>query len=374
MMVMDRLSTLTDQRLKQTRADDFCRWMTCRVIAHYEKNEGPLEMFRRLWPNSPNLGIVDRAFRSKAAIPAGGAVPSSPWGYDLAGGELGAAFLEYIQPQTIAGRIQRMRRVPFNTPVTRSTAQLSGFWAGNGKPKAVTSGVLDGVTLRPATIAGLFVLSRELFRFSAEGSVEFLRDELAAGLRTFRDTQFIDPSVAAVSDISPASVTNGLVPAHTSTGDVLEDLRELVGAYLAAGGKLETATLVMSSRNAVALALRSGAGGTPLFPNLGVNGGTVGGLPTIASDAVGAYLVLLDAAGIVINDTLGMSFQISQQATLELLDNPTNSSTTPTATSMVSLFQVNSAALKIEQHTNWERLGGAALVDSVDYLVEGSPS
>jgi hypothetical protein len=117
---------------------------------------------------------------------------------------------------------------------------------------------------------------------------------------------------------------------------------------------------------------RPGIVGGPHFSALGR---VVGGLPTIASDAVGAYLFLLDAAGIAINDQLGTTFSISEQASLEMADDPTGSSTTPTAaTSMVSLFQVGSVGVKLEQHVNWSRLGAAAMVDSVNYLVEGSPA
>jgi hypothetical protein len=197
---------------------------------------------------------------------------------------------------------------------------------------------------------------------------------LTAGVATFLDEQFIDPTNAGVADVNPASITNGVSASHTSTGDVVEDLRELVAGYVADGGSLASAVILLSSQNASALAIRSGVTGSPTFPGLTVSGGTLAGVPALASDSVGAQLVMVDQRGIVIADELGFDAAISQAATLEMSDNPTNNSVTPTGTTLFSVWSSNAVALKVERFINWQRLGAIALVDSVDYVSEGSPA
>jgi hypothetical protein len=373
---MDRLSSLTDRQLKQIRVLDFCRWMQCCVSAALERDgESALQRFERLWPRSPNLTTVERGYHihTKALVPSGGTTPPA-WGATLAAAELGHAFAEFIQPTTLIGRIDRLRHVPFGISVSRSTTELTGYWAGGGRPKPVSAGTFDGVILRPAVASGMAILSRELFRFSAPGSTEFIRDELGAGVTSFLDRQFIDPANTGVPDVNPAAITAGVAASHTSTGDVVEDLRELVSGYVAAGGSLASAVILLSSQNASALAIRSGVTGSPQFPGLTASGGVLAGVPAVASDSVGTQLVMVDARGIIIADDLGLDFSISQAASIEMLDNPTNNSTTPTATTMVSLYMTNSVSLKIERFVNWQRLGAISIVDSVDYLTEGSPA
>jgi hypothetical protein len=367
------LSTLTRAQLLKLKASDFVRWIGTRATA--DEGEPPVEKFRRRWPNSPHHGAIERHDRAimKGAVPA--ATPTDPtWAEALAQFELATAFAEYVQPLTLLGRIQNLRRVPFNTPVARSTQPITGYWAGTGRPKPISAGAFDSATLRPAIASGLAVFTRELLRFAAPGSEAFVRDEMAAGLTTFLDEQFVDPTNAGVTDVYPASITSGVTAAGTSAGDVLEDVRTLTTAYLADGGSLSSAVLLISSANAVALAARSGVIGSPQLSGLTVSGGVVAGLPCVASDSVGPQLILLDARGVVLADQLGLIVQAARQTNLEMSDTPTGNAATGTATSMVSLFQTNSVALRVERFINWERLGAIAVVEGVNYLTEGSPS
>jgi hypothetical protein len=44
-----------------------------------------------------------------------------------------------------------------------------------------------------------------------------------------------------------------------------------------------------------------------------------------------------------------------------MLDNPTNDSVTPTATTMVSMFQTHSVALRAERVVNWSKRRSSAV-------------
>ena len=365
------LSRLTRDQVLRIKATDYVKWIGTSATA--DDGEPPLAVFRRRWPNSPNIDVIERHLHTltRGAVPA---ATGTGWAGVLADFTLAHAFAEFVQPFTILGRIENLRRVPFRTPVSRSTASIVGYWAGNGRPKPLSAGSMDTATLHPATASGIVVVSREVATFAAPGSEAFLRDEMKAGLAKFLDEQFVDPANAGVTDVHPASITNGVVASGVSSGDVLEDLRMLISGYLANGGSLTSAVLLISSQNAVALAARSGVTGSPVFPGLTVEGGTLAGLPAIASDSVGAQLILVDARGVLMADESGLVIEAARQTALEMSDTPTNNSSTATGTSMVSLFQTNSIALRVERFLNWSREGAIAIITGVNYLVEGSPS
>ena len=86
-------------------------------------------------------------------------------------------------------------------------------------------------------------------------------------------------------------------------------------------------------------------------------------------------VVAVDSAQLFIADEGGLEVTISRRGTLEMSDTPTNDTVTPAATSMVSLWQTNSAALKCDRFMTWDIPSGAvAVMDDVNWLAVGSPS
>ena len=90
------------------------------------------------------------------------------------------------------------------------------------------------------------------------------------------------------------------------------------------------------------------------------------------SKAAGNKLVLIDAANLVVTDE-GLEVKQSEQAAIEMLDNPTNNSATPTGTNVVSMFQANATALRLIRWLHWT----LATDDAVSYLelpIDNSPN
>jgi hypothetical protein len=234
--------------------------------------------------------------------------------------------------------------------------------------------VLDTVTIPPGKITGLVVLTDELLKLAAAGSEEFLREEMKNGLVAFLDSQFVDPTVAAIPDVSPASITNGLTPVASSgstAAAAVADIKALLVEYVANGGKIETCVLLLSSQNAVALNLT----GNVAFEKLTREGGTLAGLPAVASDSLADQIVALDSRRVFLADDGTINISAARHASLEMLDNPTNNASTATGTSLLSLWATNSAALRVERYLNWSASDGAvAVLDGANYLAAGSPS
>lgn len=309
----------------------------------------------------------------KANVSAGSTLSGS-WAEDLVSdGAAFADFVEYLRPMTImgkfgAGGIPSLRRVPFRVPLVSQTAGGEGYWVGEGAAKPLTSFDFSRTTLEPLKVANIAVLTEEVIRDSSPSAEMIVRDELANALRARLDIDFINPAKTASAGISPASITNGATAiAASGTGDADDirlDVRSLMQTFITANNAPTTGVWIMSTSNALSLSMMVNALGQTEFNGIGMNGGTFFGLPVITSEHVGSAIVLANASDIYMADEGGIQIDLSREASLSMLDNPTMDSTTPTPVAMVSMFQTNSVAFRAERTVNWARRRAA----SVAYL------
>ena len=309
----------------------------------------------------------------KANVVAQNTLTETPGGF-LVGeeGSLFADFVEYLRPMTILGRfgtggIPALRRVPFRVALLGQTTGGEGYWVGEGKPKPLTSFGGERNTIEPLKVANMAVATMELLRDSSPSAEAWLRDQLAAALTQRLDIDFINPAKTAVSGVSPASITNGaatVVSTGTTADAVRLDVRALFQKFIDANNAPTSGVWIMSHTNALALSLLLNDLGQAEFPGVTMMGGIFQGLPVITSQYVGDVVVLANASDIYFADEGGIDVAMSSEASLQMLDNPTNDSVTPTATAMVSMFQTNSVAFRAERTVNWARRRAS----SVNYL------
>jgi HK97 family phage prohead protease len=313
----------------------------------------------------------------KANVPAGTTI-SGNWAANLVGADTNAvaAFLEYLRPMTILGRfgtggVPALRSVMFNTPIVTQTGGGAGYWVGEGKAKPLTSLNFARTTLPPTKVANICALTEESIRFSNPKSDLIVRDSLASALRERLDIDFIDPAKTAVAGVSPASITNGAATVVSSGDDsdaIRLDIRSLYAKFSAANNPVSAGVWIMSSNNAVALAMMTNPLGQPEFASMSMTGGTLNGMPVIASDYITKAMnivVLVNASDIFVADDGEIAIDASRAASLEMSDAPPHNSGTPTgSTSLVSMFQTNTVAIRAERIINWLR----GRTQSVAYL------
>ena len=110
------------------------------------------------------------------------------------------------------------------------------------------------------------------------------------------------------------------------------------------------------------LSLMPTSSGALAFPDVGPLGGTLLTLPLVVSNALeSGTLALLDAASVVA-ESGPIKVDTSEAGTIEMSDDPAGSSTAPTASSHVSLWQSNAMALRCTASFGIERLRGNAFV------------
>lgn len=278
-------------------------------------------------------------------------------------------FIDFLRPQTIIGRMQGLRRVPFNIRVPRMTSGGSAYWVGEGAPKPVTSLAFDNVSLKWTKLATIAVITEELARFSSPSAETIVRDALAGAIIQQMDADFINPANAGTTDIKPASITNGVtavVSAGGTADNIIADVNGVFAPFIAANLTPANGVWIMSATTALALSLKRDAQGNATYPGLTMNGGTFQGMPVIVSEAAGNIIVLANASDILLADDGQVAIDVSREASLQMADNPA----TPDATTVFrSLWQDNLIGIRAERFVNWTKARAASVqyLSGVDY-------
>lgn len=328
-----------------------------------------VEIARRWRDSTPAVETV-----LKAAVLAGSTTDSTFASALVYNQNLVSEFIELLRPATIIGRIQGLRRVPFNIRIPRQTTSVSVGWTGEGLSKGVSRPGFDAVTMAWFKTSVIVALTEELARFSDPSAEMLVRNDIIQAMATFQDQQFIDPAVAAVASVKPASITNGVTPIN-STGNtvanITADLAAALGAMRGTNMPMQSLYWVLHPRTLTYLQLLRGTMDTFVFGDE-ISRGTLLGVPYIASTSVpvGAgptfysIIVLLAASEIFLADDGGVTLDTSREASIQLDSAP---ATPPTP--LVSLWQQNLVGIRAEQFINWQRrrLQAVQVVQNVDY-------
>ena len=313
------------------------------------------------WDDStPEVGLV-----LKAAV-AAGTTTDPAWAGTLVPYQIMASeFINILRPMTIVGRIPGLRRVPFNIQMPRQLTPSTVGWVGEAKPKPVTALTFDTVVFRWAKVAGIIVMTEELVRFSNPSAEAIVTQDLADTITQFLDRQFVDPAIAAVANVSPASITNGVTPVAASGTDftaLKHDIATLFNTFVAANISVAGSVWIMTEHMAMIISQMITPLGTPEFPGVTPTGGTLYGLPVVASENIpytggvqanGDLIILAKAPEIFLADDGGVTIDISREASLQMDSAPDSP---PLATTIFgSLWQMNMVGVRAERVINWAK-------------------
>jgi HK97 family phage major capsid protein len=332
----------------------FVRQAMALLVCHGNKHEAA-EYAKRWDDSTPEV-----ALSLKAAI-APGTTTDATWAQPLVNQTMVNDFIELLRPATILGKIPGLRNVPFNCKIPMQTAGGTYGWVGEAKPKPLTKLAFASDTLGVTKVAGIIVLTEELVRFSSPSAEALVRADMVAGIAQFLDAQFVDPAVAAVAGVNPASITNG-APTAAATANPVADIMGLINHFATNNISVDGVTFLMSASNALSLSFRQNFDGTPEFPGVGLNGGSYRGLTFITSNALTTNVVALQPALILYADDGGVTIDASREASLQMDSAPMSPADATTV--YVSLFQTNSVALRAERFINWKRV----TTNAVKYL------
>ena len=300
----------------------------------------------------------------KAAV-AAGTTTDSGWASALAPYETAVAeFIDLLRPETLLGKMDGFRRVPFHIRVQRQTAGVTAGWVGEGSPKPVSKLVFDSFTIPETKLAVIVALTEELVRFSSPAAEAAVQQDMVQAVAEFMDTQFITPSIAESAGVHPGSILNGAT-SHASSGSdldsITEDLTLLMGDLIAGNIKMRNRYWIMNPRTALFLmTLRAGTQGLFAFRDemaqgrlLGIPYVTSNSVPLVSGDTI---IALVETSEIYLADDGQTTIDISREASLQM-----DSAPTAGAASLVSLWQNNLVGIRAERYSYWLRRRAAAV-------------
>jgi HK97 family phage major capsid protein len=334
---------------------------------------------RRWMDQTPELARI-----LMTAIPAADTTTAG-WASELAYAQnMQNEFINFLRPMTVLGRLQGMRRVPFNVRIGSLTSGTTGYWVGQGQPVPMSKGTTGSLTLGITKAAGMSAYDDEILKLSTPSIEVMVRDDLAKAVAQTVDLAFLDPSNGGITNVEPASILYniaGITPSGTNAAAISADVASVFAGAIGAFLDPSQAVWVMSPTTALKLSLMLTSLGTPQYPTISITGGTWQGLPVIVSPNLNVQgspsgtdfsnaIMLIFPSEIILADDGDVSIDISNEASIQMLDNPTNLSTGATApTTSVSMFQTQSWAIKAVRYVNWvkRRSTAAAWIKAAAY-------
>lgn len=363
----------------------FARYAMC--LAHAKgDHQKAFRLAERHYPQTENIVKTLKAQAEGANLQemmkirstvAAGTTTDSTWAAPLVYAETFAGdFISYLRPRTLIGQAQ-FRPIPFNVRIEGQTSGGTGYWVGQGKAKPVTKFDFNATTIPFTKVAAISVITQELARFGSPSAEALVRDSLADAVIARVDADLFDPDVAAVSNVSPAGLLNGVNPVAgpPKAGVDIEDIRcailNLWAPWDSTNIGLRPAYYTSPAIARYLASLRDSLGNRA-FPGMTMNGGELDGVPVRVSQYIannggsgGAPFILVDEAEVYLADDGGVTVDASEQASIEMNDAPTSNSGTPTGASLVSMWQTNSIALRAERFIWWglRRSGAIQWID-----------
>lgn len=279
------------------------------------------------------------------------------------------AFLAAMRYSSIPLRMPTLHRVPMYTRIFRSTGTVVAAEVPEGFSIPVMAGTWESTTLRPRKFAGIAIKTDELMRSPNSVASAAITDELAQAVSDGENYAFVNPGVTG-------SVLNGasnFVSTGATVANVDADLERLVD--LVPGAHRPGAAFVMAQETATFLALLRGSGGAAAYPLISPQGGFLIGLPVLITTAAhlvgsptGRIIGLIAPSEIFWADEGRVRLTTTKYGALQMLASPTNKSTGATvASTMTSMFQTDSVALKAVRESAWYARSNAGAYFTVTY-------
>lgn len=292
--------------------------------------------------------------------------PPTSWGGQLVYAQnLVSEFVELLRAATVLGKLQGVRRIPFNVRIPVQTGGSTVNWVAELGSKPVGELAFDFLTHTVSKIAGIVVASEELVRLSSPAAEQTIRMDLTNAIVQFMDEQLLNPAITE-TPARPASITHNVTPVPASGTDANALFNDM-NAALATFDEAETGTanLYVITRPSVARGIGSlrNALGQFEVPTVSPTGGTFMGYPLIISNSSPAGdIILVKADEIFLSDDGGVRLDASNQATLDM-----DGGSPPTPT--FNLWQRNCVGIRAERFVRWSkrRAASVALITGAAY-------
>ena len=296
---------------------------------------------RRLAYETGNSRVVDVFERAEPGS-LGGSSPQ--WAEELGGYRQSAeGFIASLREDgAFDAALPFMVRVPFRTKLAVSTSAVVATETIEGEYKSVFDLAFAAAELEPRKASATVVISTELARLGGDNANALILRELRNGVIAGTDSVSVAALIAATTPIP-------------SSGDVLTDLAALLAAV--PSGPSSRLFFVIEPSQAKILATLPGVNGAA-FPQMAVNGGSIGGVTILVSGQLASGTAVLFDATAIAAASENVTLSASREAVVTMAE-----------ASSVSLWQQDLVALRAERWFGFAllRADGVASLSGVDY-------
>jgi hypothetical protein len=233
----------------------------------------------------------------------------------------------------------------FQTQLAFETSGAGCSWIPESGMTPATALALDSLTLAPFKMGALSVLSKELLSFGKPGARTVVAQALPKATAKFLDEQFLDPAVAAIAGLNPASISNGAQSVVSTGGSAAQIQTD----FSSMADKLGTWTALFA-----VLQPKTFAHIFTLLPQLfSVRDGFVylmGVFRVIASANSPQQIAFIDADDLLVVDDGNVDITLGTQADIVADD-----AESPLSTITLNLWQRNLVAFKAIRTVSWQR-------------------
>jgi len=347
-MDVERLGELTSRQRERAAGRLFGRWARSVALARTSGKDIAQIAREHRW--------VEADLFEKTAVAANTTEGSFAYALRQSLAELEANFsaVRRLQPG--------FRSVAPLTAIVATSSGATAAWCGEGAPAPMSrQSVGTRSTLQPMRLAAMSAVTEELAQLSDSEAI--ISTDHARARSNALDAAFFDPENAGSPEVLPKSITHDCRQ-FPSTGNSVSaidaDLRLMINEMSAGGSNLTSVVWVANPTAGGYIGSLRGSGGSPAYPDVGVLGGSLLGLPLITTQGIGlsgspneSYLVLVDPSRIWWTEG-APSFSTSRTAAIEMSDAPTNDSSTGTGANLVSMWQTHSMAILSTSRVNWQ--------------------
>ncbi len=268
------------------------------------------------------------------------------------------AFQQSLRDSSVFDQVLNggMIRAPLRSRGFSITTGVSGAVVPEGSIKVISSLTMASQLLELRKAAAVIVASEELADYP--GSQSLFANELQRAVIYATDQNFLAGLIASTTPVASAG---------SSLVQITTDLSVLLSAITTSA--TSRVFYVTSAANMKKLILKANTIGAPAFPSLSLTGGTMlGGIIAIASDAIPAGTAVMFAADAIVGNSDQLLPGKSEQSTLQL-ESTSPDSPPLTTTALVSLWQNNLRALRVERFFGYTimRASGVASLSGVSY-------
>jgi HK97 family phage major capsid protein len=233
-------------------------------------------------------------------------------------------------------------RLPFRTKLAVSVTAITATETAEADEKPVFDLAFTATELEPRKASATVVISKELARLGGDNANALILRELRNAVIAGTDSVATAALIAATSPIQ-------------SSGNVLTDLAALLAAV--PSGASSRLFFVIEPSQAKILATLPGVNGAA-FPQMNVNGGSIGGVTVLVSGQLAAGTAVLFDATAIAAASENVTLFASREAVVTMAE-----------ASSVSLWQQDLVALRAERWFGFSllRAYGVASLSGVDY-------